>query len=68
MSDRITASRQGPSKVQVADQSSHHICVSSMAKRPSTGRGASSCEGNHVSTNGTCSPCFTVKSATVLMS
>ena len=49
----MTASRHGPSKCNIDDQSSHHSWVSSMAKRGSTGRGASSWDGNQVSTKGT---------------
>ena len=68
MSDRITGSRHSPSKVQVADQSSHHIWVSCTAKLASTGRGAASWLGYQVRTKGMCSVADTVKSATVVMS
>ena len=60
MSDRTTASRRVPSKVHFDDQSSHHISVSSIANRGSTGRGDSRSDGNQVRTNGTRSPVETV--------
>src|SRR5215469_4868546 len=66
--ERTTASRQGPSKLHELTQFSHHTSVSRMANSASTGRGGSSCDGNHVRTNGTRSPADTVKSATVVMS
>src|SRR5207249_10799917 len=67
MSERATASGSGsPEGSAPDDQSSHHAAVSSRSARASRGSGGGSCEGCHVSTNGTRSPGTTSNSATVV--
>src|SRR5688572_3003046 len=66
ISERTTASRQGPRYVQCWIQSAHHRSASSIARDTSSCGGGGWCEGYQVKMNGTRSPFETVKSATVV--
>ena len=68
MSDCRTASLAGPLYVDCAHQSVQNRLVCAMAALGDTGKGATSCDGYQVRTNGTSCDACTSKVATVVMS